>query len=253
MPNLRLEDVFLQQPRFMGVITPSGNTVVERVTMGILREFPQVTPLFSRTPVFGDADPFPQSYGLDGMLSAARLLAHARPEVIVWNGSKGGKIGVQQDRDLAAHIETETGVPATTSIMALDDVLRRRGLMRVAIVTPYDNGYQEKLVAMYLKAGFDVVGEVHASLADNLSFASMEPGTIAGMVREAASFKPDAVLALCTNFPAATVMPSLERELGIAMFDSASIGVWAGLHAMGIDTSPAAHWGHLFETPLLEY
>ncbi|MDB5846627.1 MAG: hypothetical protein JWP29_379, partial [Rhodoferax sp.] len=39
--------------KFIGFITPSSNTVVERVTLAILRDFPQVSPHFSRTPVVG--------------------------------------------------------------------------------------------------------------------------------------------------------------------------------------------------------
>ena len=241
-----LTDVFAAAPRFIGVVTPSGNTVVERVTMAILRHFPGVTPLFSRTPVFGESDPFPTSYGIDDMLTAARLLAHAKPEVLLWNGSKGAKIGVQHDRDLVARVQAETGIRATTSILALDDLLRNRGLIRIAIVSPYDDDYQGGLVAAYRDAGYDVVAERHRALRDNISFASIPADAIETMVREAASHKPDAVLTLCTNFPAATVIPALEAETGIPMFDSVSIGVWHALRLAGLDTRPAAAWGRVF-------
>jgi maleate isomerase len=241
-----LDKVFAPGERFIGVITPSGNTVVERVTMAILREFEGITPLFSRTPVFGESDPYPDSYGVDDMLTAARLLAHAKPDVLLWNGSKGAKIGVQHDRDYVRRVQDETGLPATTSILALDDLLRSRGLMRVAIVSPYDAEYQQGLVEAYRAAGFEVVAERHRALKDNISFASIPADAIAGMVREAASHKPDAVLTLCTNFPAATVIPAIEAETGIPMFDSVSIGVWHALRMAGIDTAPAGAWGRVF-------
>lgn len=241
-----LADVFAPNPRFIGVITPSGNTVVERVTMAILHHFPGVTPLFSRTPVFGESDPFPASYGLPDMLAAARLLAHAKPEVLLWNGSKGAKIGVAHDRDYVARVHVETGIRTTTSILALDDLLRRRRLTRVAIVSPYDDDYQAGLVVAYRDAGFEVVAERHRALHDNLSFATIPAEAIATMVREAASYQPDAVLTLCTNFPAATVIPALEAETGIPMFDSVSIGVWHALRLAGIDTTPASAWGRVF-------
>jgi maleate isomerase len=246
MGSASLADVFVAQPRFIGVVTPSGNTVVERVTMAILRNFPDVTPLFSRTPVFGESDPFPESYGIDDMMTAARLLAHAKPDVLLWNGSKGAKIGVQHDRDFVARVESSTGIRATTSILALDELLRERGLMRIAIVSPYDAVYQEGLVGAYRDAGFDVVAERHWALKDNISFASIPSEAIAAMVRDAAESKPDAVLTLCTNFPAASVIPALEIESGIPMFDSVSIGVWHALRLAGIDTAPAAAWGKVF-------
>lgn len=251
-----LNDVFIADPRFIGVITPSGNTVVERVTMAILQAFPEVTPLFSRTPVFGESDPFPLSYAMDDMLGAARLLAHAKPQVLLWNGSKGAKIGVQHDHDFVARAEAETGIATTTSIIALDSLLRRRKLMRVAIVTPYDAEYQNGLIAAYRAAGFNVVAECHSQLKDNISFASIPADHIAAMLREAASHKPDAVLTLCTNFAAAPVIPAIEAETGIPMFDSVSVGVWHALSLMGIDPAPGRAWGRLFakrvEPPLFQ-
>jgi maleate isomerase len=241
-----LEDVFGRAPRFIGVITPSGNTVVERVTQAIMSHFPGVTALYSRTPVFGEADLFPDSYGVEDMLVAARLLAHAKPDALMWNGSKGAKIGIEHDRDYCAQVQSETGIRCSSSILALDDVLRSRGLKRVAIVSPYDSHYQEGLVEGVRAMGYEVVAERHVELKDNISFASIPASSIAEMVRSAAASRPDAVLTLCTNFPAAPVIPALEAETGIPMFDSVSIGVWQSLRMLDIDTSPARAWGRLF-------
>ena len=89
----------------LGVITPSGNLVVERITTRLLQAFPTVSAHFARIGVVGDRDPFPDGYDLEGMLTAARLLSHAKPDVILWNGSKGGSIGIGHDADLKARIE----------------------------------------------------------------------------------------------------------------------------------------------------
>jgi len=240
------QDVFRPGARFIGVITPSGNTVVERVTQAILANFPGITALFSRTPVFGESDPLPKSYGVPDMLTAARLLAHARPEVMVWNGSKGAKIGIDHDREFCALVHAQTGIRCSSSIIALDEVLRQRGVTRIAIVSPYDSEYQQGLVATMEKMGYEVVAERHVELKENISFASIHAERIARMVREVAEAKPEAVLTLCTNFPAASVIPALEAETGITMLDSVSIGVWEALRMAGIDTAPARAWGQLF-------
>ena len=44
---------------------------------------------------------------------------------------------------------------------------------------------------------------------------------------------PEAILAVCTNFPAAAVAAELERELGIPVYDTVALGVWAGLRGRG--------------------
>lgn len=238
---------YARQRAFIGTITPSGNTVVERVTLGIVRDLPEVSAHFSRTPVFGSSDPSPDRYAPEGFLAAARLLAHAAPNVLVWNGSKGAGIGFEHDRALVDAIRNETGVAATTSILGMEALLRARGISRVAIVTPYNEQGQHKTIACLGREGFECVAEAHAGLADNLSYASVPLAQIEAMVRSVAAARPQAVLCLCTNFPAAVVVAPLEAELGLPIYDTTALGAWHALRLAGVDTAPAAaRWGSLF-------
>jgi maleate isomerase len=232
---------------FVGTITPSGNTVVERVTLALLADFPEVSAHFSRTPVHGERDPFPDGYDFDSMLTAARLLGHARPNVILWNGSKGGSIDFALDLELCGRITAETGVAATTSTLALDDVFKTTGVREYALVSPYDTKYQQKTIACFERAGYRCVAEAHSGLKDNLSFASVPAESIAGMLREVARSKPEAIVTFCTNFPAAPVVPALEAELGIPIFDSTALPVWKALKLCGVDPRRGRRWGRLFD------
>ncbi len=242
-------DTFGRIPAAIGVITPSGNNVVERITIAIGRDLPAASPHFSRTPVFGASDPYPTTYDWDGMLGAARLLAHVDPAVIVWNGSKAAGVDFALDRELVRRIGEETGRPATTSILAMDEILRADGVRRVAVITPYSAVYGGKVEKTLAAEGYDCVSVEHAGLADNLSFSRIPLDAIAAMARRVAAVRPEAILAVCTNFPAAAVAAELERELGIPVYDTVALGVWAGLRAAGVDTRPARAWGRLFERP----
>ena len=238
---------YAAQRCFIGTITPSGNTVVERITLGIARELPEVSMHFSRTPVFGSSDPSPDAYAAEGFLAAARLLAHAAPQVLVWNGSKGAGIGFEHDRALTKTIETETGIRTTTSILGLAQLLQAKGFRRLGIVTPYSTASQNKTLDCLAKEGFECVAEAHAGLSDNLSYASVSPEQIAAMARVVAKGRPQAVICLCTNFPAAVMAAPLEAELGVPVYDSTALGVWHALRLCGVDTRPAAPlWGSLF-------
>ena len=238
---------YAAQRCFIGTITPSGNTVVERITLGIARELPKVSMHFSRTPVFGSSDPSPDAYAAEGFLAAARLLAHAAPQVLVWNGSKGAGIGFEHDRALTKTIETETGIRTTTSILGLAQLLQAKGFRRLGIVTPYSTASQNKTLDCLAKEGFECVAEAHAGLSDNLSYASVPPEQIAAMARVVAKGRPQAVICLCTNFPAAVMAAPLEAELGVPVYDSTALGVWHALRLCGVDTRPAAPlWGSLF-------
>jgi maleate isomerase len=238
---------YSRQRIFIGTITPSGNTVVERITLGIVRDLPEVSAHFSRTPVFGSSDPSPDRYAPEGLLAAARLLAHAAPNVLVWNGSKGAGIGFDHDRALVDAIRNETGIAATTSILGMESLLRARGITRVAVVTPYSDEGQRKTIECLGREGVECVAEAHAGLTDNLSYASVPFETIASMVRQVAAAKPQTVLCLCTNFPAAVVVAPLEAELGLPIYDTTALGAWHALRLAGVDTAPAAaRWGSLF-------
>ena len=70
---------------------------------------------------------------------------------------------------------------------------------------------------------------------------------IAAMAREVAQARPQAIVCLCTNFPAAVMAASLEAELGLPVFDTTALGVWHSLRLAGVDTTAAAaRWGSLF-------
>lgn len=231
----------------LATITPSGNTVVERITADLLRCFPQVSAHYSRMPVFGDSDPSPDTYALEPLLGAAQLLSHAQPQALLWNGSKGTAIGFRHDRDLVQKLYASTGIPATTSTLALAEALAVRGIRRIGLVTPHVEAYQHKLIARLAEEGLSCIAEAHGGLADNLSYASLPLPRIAEMMRKVAAARPEAIVSLCTNFPGAPLVATMEAELGLPIFDTVSLGIWHALRLAGVDTRPAAPaWGRLF-------
>ena len=232
---------------FVGWITPSANTVVERVTLGILDNFPAVSPHFSRTSVVGSHDPFPDGYDEAGMLGAARLLADAKLDVVAWNGSKAGSIDFALDRELVARIEELTGARSTTSTLAIDGVLREDGVSRFALVCPYVDGYRDRVVATFARAGYECVAVRNSGLCDNHSFAQVGLDDIAGMLRDVAAARPQAIVTYCTNFPAAPVVAEMEEELGIPIYDSVTMAVWDALRLARVPTAPGRAWGRVFE------
>lgn len=237
---------YRHQSKAVGTITPSGNVVVERVTAAILADFPGVSGHYSRTPVFGSSSAYNDDYDWDGMLGAARLLAHANLDVIVWNGSKGVSLGFDADTSLCERITKETGIAATTSVLALDRVLRETGVKTIGLVSPHDDPYQAKVVAKFDRRGYKVVAERHSGYSDNFSYASVPDPDIAVMIREVAAAKPDAIVTFCTNFPAAHFAAPMEQEFGIPIYDTTSIGVWDALRTAGVETARGARWGSLF-------
>ena len=237
---------YRQQTKALGMITPSANVVVERVTTAILSDFPEVSGHFSRTPVVGSSDSYKGDYDWDGMLGAARLLAHAKLDVICWNGSKGVGLGFDADRVLCERITAETGISATTSVLALEAVLRGQKVRNIGLVSPHTDAYQAKMTAALAKRGFPCIVEAHAGFSDNFSYCTVPDADIVRMIREVAAAKPDVIVTFCTNFPAAHLVAVMEQETGIPIYDTVSIGVWDALRRAGVETNRGARWGGLF-------
>ena len=237
---------FQAPTKFIGWITPSANTVVERVTLGILRNFPEVSPHFSRTSVVGAHDPFPVSYDFDDMLVAARLLGDAQLDVVAWNGSKGGSLDFALDHDLVARIEASTGARSTTSTLAIDQVFREDGVTRFGLACPYVDAYRDRIVATFAREGYECVAARNSGLTDNYSFSRIAPDAIVAMLRDVARARPQAILTFCTNFPAAPLVAEMEDELGIPIYDTVTMAVWGALRVAGLDPRGGRAWGRVF-------
>jgi maleate isomerase len=155
----------------IGMLTPSSNTALEPATYGLLAAMPGVTAHFARFPVTEIAlsDQALGQFDAAPILGAAELLAHAKVDVIAWNGTSASWLGFDSDDALIASIAARTGIPGTTSILALNTLLQRMSARRIALVTPYTDDVQARIVANYEAAGFVCVGERHASGTISLS------------------------------------------------------------------------------------
>lgn len=232
----------------LGMLTPSSNTVLEPIATAMLASLPEVTSHFSRFRVTRisleetDLRQFDTRY----IVAAAELLADAKVGVIAWTGTSGSWLGEAHDLKLCEAIFAATGIPATTSVLAMNEVLRRTQSRRVALVTPYTTDVQQRIVANYAALGIDCSLERHLGDPGNFSFAEWDEPSIAEMIRDVAAHRPEAIMVMCTNFRAAPIVEALEQETGIPIYDSISVAIWKSLVLAGVDPSRIAQWGRLF-------
>lgn len=239
----------MQTRTLIGMLTPSSNTVLEPVTSAMLAGLPEVTAHFGRFRVT-EISLKPQALGqFDSapFLDAARLLADARLDVIGWNGTSAGWLGFDADERLCDAVKAETGIPACTSMLALNEILETTGRKRFAIVSPYLDEIQERMVANYRAAGFDVVAERHLNDRGNFSFSEVTEERIERLCAEVAEAKPEAIAVICTNMRGAPVAERVEKALGIPVYDTVSTVVWKALRMAGVDTRRVRGWGSLFQ------
>ncbi len=233
----------------LGMLTPSSNTVLEPVTTEMLRQLPEVSAHFGRfrvTEISLSEDAIGQ-FDNTAILEAARLLADAKVDVIAWNGTSSGWLGFDTDSQLCAAITKATGIPATTSVLALNEIMRMTGVKRFGLVTPYLHNVQARIIANYAKAGFECAAERHLNDPGNFSFAEVTDEQIDAMVREVAAAGPDCISTFCTNLRAAPLVDKLEVALDVPIYDTISVVVWKALRIAGVVPQRITGWGRLME------
>ncbi|MCW5689356.1 MAG: aspartate/glutamate racemase family protein [Pseudolabrys sp.] len=231
------------------MLTPSSNTSLEPITQAMVAGLPQVSAHFSRFKVTeialspGALAQFDDSE----ILRAAELLAHAKVACIAWNGTSSGWLGFERDVKLCERITAATGVPATTSMLALNEILKKTGVTKLGYVTPYRDDVQRKILQNYENIGVGCAAERHLNLQDNFSFAEVEPQQLEEMTMEVARAKPQAIAIICTNLRAAPLTEKLERATGLPVYDTIATVVWKSLIVAGADPKQVTGWGSLFQ------
>ncbi len=237
----------------IGMLTPSSNTVLEPVTTRLLAGTPDITAHFSRFRVTEIALDGPALAQFDDseILRAAELLAHAKVDVMAWNGTSASWLGLDRDRRLVERIRSETGIAASTCILSLVAILRRLGARLQGLVTPYTGDIQEKIMATFAAEGIACPAERHLDLRDNFSFGLVPQAAIRQMISDVASSAPDAVTILCTNLNGASLAADLEAPDGPVILDSVSVTLWGCLNAIGVRPDRIRNQGRIFSDPRL--
>ncbi len=241
------------RPVRLGILTPSSNTVLEPLSTAMAAELPNVTLHFSRFRVTEIAltDAALAQFDEAAVLQAAALLADARVDAIAWSGTSASWLGFDRDAALCRSIHAATGIPATSSILALNEALACSGVQRIGLMTPYRDDVQARIVANYAAIGVECVAERHLRLQDNFSFANVNGAQLEQMCREVAEAAPQAIAIVCTNLRAAPLVAKLEAALGLPVYDSVATALWKSLCLAGADPALITRWGSLFRLPAL--
>lgn len=241
----------MTRPIRLGMLTPSSNTALEPITYAMLGGIDDVTAHFARFKVTEIAlsEQALRQFDASEIVRAAELLAHAKVDVIAWNGTSASWLGFDRDESLCEQITAATGIKACTTVLAYRDLLRRIGAKRIGLVTPYRRDVQDKIIANWSSEGLNCFAERHLALQDNFSFAEVSEAEVARLIEEVVREGCDAAVVLCTNMRGAGAAERLERGYGVPVLDSIAVTLWACLTAAGCDPSRVHGWGSLFTNP----
>jgi maleate isomerase len=232
-----------------GILTPSSNTALEPLTQEIVSQLPGVSVHFSRFRVLKialDADGLAQ-FDNSAIIEAAHLLADAKVDVIGWSGTSSGWLGFEADVKLCEEITAATGIPATTSVLGMNKLIKCLGIKDLGFLTPYTDDVQAAILETYRKIGVKCTAEKHLGLSDNKSFAYVSEETLDDGFWELVERGAPAVSVFCTGLKAAQLVDGWEKKSGIVVLDTVPTVVWDMCRIMGVDTRQIEGWGTLFQ------
>ncbi|KAG2064079.1 hypothetical protein BDR04DRAFT_1162960 [Suillus decipiens] len=84
--------------------------------------------------------------------------------MIGWSGTAAGWMGFEGDEKLCEAITKATGIPATTSVLALNKALDIFKVKKLGLVTPYLDDVQESIMKNYNAIGIEITSETERHL-----------------------------------------------------------------------------------------
>lgn len=238
-----------KEQKKIGMLTPSSNTTLEPIcsnmVCGLERTVTMHYGRFRVTKISLEDDALSQ-FDTTPMMEASRLLADADVDVIAWNGTSGGWLGFDVDRKLCAQIEEETGIPATTSMLAQLKAFDEFDVKTIHLITPYTEDINQLIIKEYEKCGIKVINSVCLKQFVNRSFALVPQETIQNMFDEVCRDTADGISVVCTNLPAMWSVPAMEEKYGITVYDTINTVVWDALRMADINPALVKGWGQLF-------
>src|SRR6478752_8629679 len=151
----------MTRPVRLGMLTPSSNTALEPISYAMLTGIPDVSVHFSRFKVTEIAlsEAALRQFDDSEILRAAELLAHAKVDVIAWNGTSASWLGLERDERLVERIERATGIKACTCVLACRQLMLSLGGNRIGLVTPYTEDVQRRIGERWGAAGLSIAFE----------------------------------------------------------------------------------------------
>ncbi|KAF5689895.1 maleate isomerase [Fusarium circinatum] len=239
----------------LGIIVPSSNTTLEpltqQMTLSLAHNGIEVSLHFARFRVtkIELSDDSNSQFTLESMLEAAGLLADAKVDIIGWSGTSAAWLGFSSDETLCRIIENTTGIPATSSVLAMRDILLRSEAPEIGLVTPYITEVNAAILENFATEGLFIAKTRSqcSGLTSNFDFAAVQERELDAMVAQVVKNGTRVILIMCTNLAAAQRAIFWERKYSVMVLDSVATVLFGMLRQLGIETSGlACEWGSLF-------
>lgn len=235
----------------MGIILSSSNRMVEPQ----LRHFApaglevhvtrmRMSSKFGRTP----------QQIADDIVAAARLLADAKVDVIVFQATGVAmQMGEKGEARIMAEVSDATGTIALSATQAMVEALKALSLKKLVIVSPFDQKTNDHERAYLTALGFEVLHDVGLGLEAGDRSTGVTPDRWVETVVANARPEAEGYFLSGSNTAMMEAVAPIERRLGKPAVNSTQASLWASTRRLAGKLGPVAYHkdlGRLFaQTP----
>jgi maleate cis-trans isomerase len=174
---------------------------------------------------------------------SADLLAMVKPNVMMLaHTATSYTLGRNAEADLLAGFQSRYGIPVASAFGSVVMALRKLGVSRVALGTPYSEEMTLKGKALLEEHGFDVVN--HGRLENVTNIFDETPERAFGLCRTVNTPAAQAIFLSGLGMPTIPILEQAEQTFGKPVISAASAMMWRALQLAGV-TSPVTGYGRL--------
>lgn len=175
----------------------------------------------------------------DDVISAARLLAAAKVDVIILQASYLAMMaGPNGEAELMQTVCDATGTPALSSPQAMVEAARALGLRKLVVVSPWDREINAHERTYLTEVGFDVIGEVGLDLIGSDATLAVTPRQWIEFVLAHVHNGADGYFLSGSNTHTFEAVARLEEALQKPVVTSVQTTLWAGCRRVADKTGP---------------
>jgi maleate isomerase len=171
------------------------------------------------------------------ILRGARELANAEVDIIGFCCTSGSFIeGIGYDQKIVDMIESEVGIPATTTTTGVVEALRSLNIASLVLITPYVEEINEIETRFLETLDTKVLGVGSLDKIDVMDYTNTTAGELYRLAKKTFTQNPNAngVFISCMSMRVMDVIQALETDLEVPVVTSDQATLWKLLRNAGV-------------------
>ena len=121
----------------------------------------------------------------------------------------------------------------TTPSTAAVNALKRLGLKRISIFTPYSKVLNDEVVDYFKKENFEITTNSYFDISNDLDMGKVDENYLYETLCEMDLGEAEALFISCTALPALSIIDKLEKKLNKIVLSSNQVLIWDTLQSIG--------------------